>query len=498
VDVDGEETLDPQNAEETLDPQDWEAMRRLGHRMVDEVIAYHREIGERPAWKAPDAESISAMRTAFPREGEGAESVFREFVEHVLPFPYGNIHPRAWGWVNGTGTTEAAYADMLAAAMNPNVWAGQHAAPHIEATVLDFVKSVVGFGDTASAVLVSGASTANLVCLAAGRDATAGEAPSRTGLHALGVPMAMYASEQVHNSVHKAAGLLGIGWEGVRSIPVDDGYRMDIGHLEQAIDADLQNGVRPTCVIATAGTVNTGAIDDLDAIADVCARYDLWMHVDGAFGAMAGLSDTLRPLVHGIERADSVALDLHKWLYVPIGVACALVKDAAAHRAPFSPPASYLTRLDRGVASGPENFSVLSPELTRPFRALKVWFSLRTHGTARYARLVEQNVEQARYLAGRITGSADLELMAPVALNVVCYRFRADGLDAIALDALNRELLLQIQESGTAVPSSTVLRGAFVLRCAMTNHRTKRSDLDRLVDASVRIGREILLGAGVD
>jgi glutamate/tyrosine decarboxylase-like PLP-dependent enzyme len=479
--------------EETLDPgpQEWEAMRALGYRIVDDVIAMHRGIADTPAWNAPTTAALDAIARPLPNLPLGADGAYDLVRDHVMPHPYGNLHPRAWGWVNGTGTTIGAYADMIAAAMNSNTWAGNHAATHVEARVLDWVKTIVGWPNDASGVLVSGGSTANLVCLSAARDDRAGENVSRRGLHALGTPLACYASEQVHNSVDKAAGLLGIGWNGVRRIPTNDAFEMDVVALERAVTTDLEAGTRPIAVIATAGTVNTGAFDDLTAIADICDRFGLWLHVDGAFGAVTGLSPALRPLIHGIERAHSVAIDLHKWLHAPIGVGCALVRSRDAHRRPFSPPASYLTKLDRGVASGSHDFSLLSPELTRPFRALKVWLALQAHGTDAYGRIVEQNVRQARFLETCIRTRPSLELMAPVPLNVVCFRFNPGRLDATTLDALNTELLLRIQESGIAIPSSTLLRGAFVLRAAITNHRTHKGDLECLADAAVRFGTEI-------
>ncbi|HEX7118842.1 MAG TPA: pyridoxal-dependent decarboxylase [Longimicrobiales bacterium] len=491
--------------EEGLDPEDWEALRALGHRMVDDVISFHRGLSERPAWQ-PLPESVrEALRRPPPETGEGAERAYEEFREHVLPYPFGNVHPRGWGWVNGTGTTLAAFAEMLAAAMNSNVWGGEHAAAYVEAQVLDWAKRAVGYPGDASGVLTTGGSVANLIGLAAAREARGGGDVSARGLRALPEPLVVYASEQAHNSVDKAAGLLGIGWDGLRKIPTDLDFRMDIAALEAAIAEDRAAGRRPVCVVGTAGTVNTGAIDDLDRLADVCAREGLWLHVDGAIGALAALSPALRRQLRGIERADSIAFDLHKWLHIPIEAGCVLVRDGAWHRRPFSPPASYLAWLDRGLSSGPYGYLDLGPQLTRSFRALKVWMSLKAHGTGTFARLIEQNVRQARHLETRIREHPRLELLAPVPLNIVCFRYRPDGASdratraasgaaapaadaAPEIDALNRELLMRLQESGVAVPSSTIIDGTFALRVALTNHRTRTADLDALVDAVVAIG----------
>jgi aromatic-L-amino-acid/L-tryptophan decarboxylase len=245
-------------------------------------------------------------------------------------------------------------------------------------------------------------------------------------------------------------------------------------------------------VVGNAGTINTGATDDLRALASVCKEYGLWFHVDGAFGALARWSEKLRVLVDGIEEADSLAFDLHKWMYLPFEVGCVLVRDAEAHVRTFATKQNYFGDTDRGVIGGGLPFAERGIELTRSFRALKVWMSLKAEGVAKYARLIEQNVAQARYLSERILGEPEMELLAPVALNVVCFRFRADGMDEAGLNALNKELLLRIQESGSAVLSSTVLGGKFALRVAITNHRSRREDFDVLVDATKKLGAELM------
>jgi aromatic-L-amino-acid/L-tryptophan decarboxylase len=277
----------------------------------------------------------------------------------------------------------------------------------------------------------------------------------------------------------------------VRRIPVAADYRMDTATLRESIAADRRNGHRPICVVANAGTVNTGAIDDLEGIADLCQKEHLWLHVDGAFGALACLSPRLRPLVAGVERADSVAFDLHKWMYLPFEVACILVRDAAAHREAFSVSASYLAESDRGVMAGGLPFADRGIELTRGFKALKVWLSLKACGIGAFARVIEQNVQQAAYLAELISNHPDLELVAPVPLNIVCFRFAPkDRTDAI-LDALNAEILLRLQESGIAVPSSTIIQGRFAIRVAIVNHRSRREDFDAIVAGVVAIGKDL-------
>jgi glutamate/tyrosine decarboxylase-like PLP-dependent enzyme len=251
-------------------------------------------------------------------------------------------------------------------------------------------------------------------------------------------------------------------------------------------------------VVGNAGTVNTGAVDDLASLAELCRRERLWFHVDGAFGALAALSERLRPLVRGMESADSIAFDLHKWMYMPYDVGCVLVRDPEAHRRPFATGASYLARLPRGAAPNDHDPGSLGPELSREFRGLKVWLLLKEHGIAKFARLIEQNVAQAKYLAGLVHRHAELELLAPVPLNIVCLRYRGQGAGSRGqgdeLDALNREILMRLQERGIAVPSATVLDGKFAIRVAITNHRSVTSDFDLLVEKVVEIGREVMEG----
>lgn len=478
--------------EESLDPESWDDFRAHGHRVLDEMIDWLRDVRERPAWQAVPEETRAALRAPLPNVGEGLEASWNDFRHHVLPYPWGNVHPRFWGWVVGTGSPSGALAELATAVFNVNAWGGHQASAWVEAQVLDWCKAMVRFPSDGSGVLVSGGSVANLVALTAARDA-ATPALSDVGLHGHPRQLVFYASAQTHNSVDKAVRLIGVGSAGLCSVPVKADFTMDIAALRQAIAADRAAGRSPRCIIGNAGTVNTGAIDDLSALADLCAQEDLWLHVDGAFGALAAMSEMLRPLVQGMERADSIAFDLHKWLYMPYDVGCVLVRDPVAHRRSFATRASYLAPLERGAAAGPCDFSALGPELSREFRALKVWMLLKEHGADKYARLIEQNVAQAKHLAGQVHRHTELELMAPVPLNIVCLRYvgSAGRHDPIRLDTLNGEILMRIQEQGIAVPSSTTLNGRFAIRVAISNHRSVRDDFDVFVDAVVKIGREL-------
>ncbi|HLQ22539.1 MAG TPA: pyridoxal-dependent decarboxylase, partial [Gemmatimonadales bacterium] len=296
---------------------------------------------------------------------------------------------------------------------------------------------------------------------------------------------------EMHSSIQKAVELLGLGSEGLRLVPANADFEIDLGALERMLREDRASGCRPLCIVGNAGTVGTGAIDDLRGLAELSARERVWFHVDGAFGSLAVLVPEYSSRLAGMERADSIAFDLHKWMYVPFEAGCTLVRDAEAHRQAFSLRPDYLTHAERGLAAGTLWFSDYGIQLTRGFRALKVWMSLKEHGLEKYARLVRQNIEQARYLAERIREAPDLEVLAPVPLNIVCFRYVAPGRDDAALDALNQELLIQLHEQGIAVPSNLTLGGRFALRVAITNHRSRREDFDLLVRETRRIGAEL-------
>ena len=480
--------------EESLDPASWDDFRAYSHRVLDELLEWQRTLRERPVWQPVPRQVRDAMQVPLPREGSGLEGSWDAFRASVLPYPWGNVHPRFWGWVNGTGSPSGALAEFATAVINTNGGGGHQIAPYLEAQVVDWCKTMVGFPAESSGVLVTGGSVANLVALAAARDA-ADPRVTEAGLTGAGARLVMYASAQTHNSVDKAARLLGLGQQGLRSIPVDPAFRIDLAALSAAIAADRAEGRTPCCVIGNAGTVNTGAIDDLTALADLCEREQIWFHVDGAFGALAALSPRLRPLVAGMERAQSIAFDLHKWLYIPYDVGCVLVRDPEAHRRPFTTHASYLARETRGAAPNDHEPGSLGPELSKAFRGLKVWMLLQEHGIEKYARLIEQNVDQAKYLAGLVHRHPELELLAPVPLNIVCLRYRGKAGEGRGRpgdpDALNRELLIRLQERGIAVPSGTVLQDRFAIRVAITNHRSRREDFEILVRAVVELGREL-------
>jgi Glutamate decarboxylase and related PLP-dependent proteins len=473
----------------SLDPGNWGETRELAHRMLDQVFDDLERVRSRPVWqRLPDSAKASLCVPA-PHEPQALESVYDEFLQNVEPYALGNRNPKFWGWVIGGGTPVGILGDMLASAMNTNAGGFEQSSAYVEKQVIDWFKEVFGFPADATGLLVTSGSAANLTGLTVGRDAILGDSVE----NGVGSARAcVYASQQVHNSVDKAMGVLGLGRSSLRKVKTLSDFSMDTGHLRELIATDRSQGLKPILVVGTAGTVATGAIDDLSTIADICAEEKLWLHVDGAFGAIAGLSDNLRPLVKGMERADSIAFDLHKWMSVNFDAGCVLVRDPEAHMKSFSIPASYLSAMPGGISVGGYLFSDLGIDLSRGFRALKAWMSIKTYGFSMYGKMVEKNVAQAAYLASLVEAHDKLELVAPVPLNVVCFRYVGDGSSDDQLDELNARILVRLQEDGLAVPSGVKIGGKFALRVANVNHRSRKSDFDELVADVVRIGDELI------
>jgi glutamate/tyrosine decarboxylase-like PLP-dependent enzyme len=476
-----------------LDPRDWDATRQLAHEMVDDVFGFLQNIREQPVWQPLPQEVKDYLERPLPLQGLGEQAAYQAFKENIFPHPLGNIHPRFWGWVMGSGVPFGVLAEFLAAAMNPNLGGGEHVANYVERQVVDWCKQMLGFPRDASGLLVSGGSMANFVGLSVARNAGAGYDVRADGVCTSSAPMTLYASSETHSSIPKAVEQLGLGKRNLRLVPVNEKYQVRLDELERFIRSDLADGFKPICVIGNAGTVNTGAIDDLNALADLCEEYGLWFHVDGAFGAIAAISDQLKERVSGMERADSLAFDLHKWMYLPIEVGCILVRDFDRHIATFAASPEYLSHMPRGAASGEHAwFGDLGLQLSRGFRALKVWMSLQAYGLEPFAAMVTENVKQAVYLAGLVEAHPDLELLADVPLNIVCFRYDPGELDNQSLNDLNLEILMRLQERGLAVPSYTRLDGKFAIRIANTNHRSRMEDFDFLVDKVISIGEEVL------
>ena len=482
-------------AEETLDPDDWASMRALGHRMVDDALDHLESLRDRPVWEHAPDHVKSHFGGSAPPGPERPDDVYDEYVRYIRPYQMGNFHPRFWGWEAGTGTIMGAYAEFLAATTDAVSGAFAYMSNnYVEIQVIDWLKALLGFPPAASGLITSGCSASNLIALAVARKARAGYDVRAEGVAGGPRRMTVYCSDEAHSSIQKAVELLGLGNGYLRRVPVDASLRIDVTALREAVHADRERGLQPICVIGIAGTTNTGAVDALDDLADFCADEGLWFHVDGAFGAWAAIAPRSGHLVAGMERADSLAFDLHKWMYLPYPIGCVLVRDAEAHRRAFSLTPTYLAHGegDRGMAGFDVPWlSDYGFELSRGFHALKAWMTLKEHGTEKYGRLIQQNIDQAHYLGGLVDAAPELELALPVSLNVVCFRCVRPGLDDTALDVLNRRIVVELQEGGVAVPSLVRIRGRSWLHAAITNHRSRRDDFDLLVREVIRIGRDL-------
>jgi len=372
-------------------------------------------------------------------------------------------------------------AEMLAAGLNANLGGRDHMPIEVERQIVDWMRRLFLFPESASGIFVTGTSMANLMAVLVARTTALGTLARQHGIGNDGALLTAYTSQAAHGCISRAIDIAGFGTGALRKIAVDADHRIDVAALRAQIAVDREVGFKPFLVVASAGTVDIGAIDDLRAIAALCREEGMWFHVDGAFGALAILSPELAPLLGGIELADSIALDFHKWGQVPYDAGFLLVRDGEQHRQAFAQPAAYLSREARGLAAGAVWPCDLGPDLSRGFRALKTWFTLKTFGTDRLGRAIARSCALAKYLEARVLAEPRLELLAPVNLNIVCFRYRSG-------DAVNREIVADVQESGIAAPSSTTLDGKFAIRAAIVNHRTEEADIDALIAAVLQFG----------
>ena len=470
---------------ETLDPQNWDEIRAQGHRMLDDMIDYAANIRERPVWQ-PIPDRVRARFLAeLPREPCDVGEVYREFSDFIVPYATGNVHPGFMGWVHGGGTAVGMLAEMLAAGLNANLGGRDHIPLEVERQVVEWTRAMFGFPSGASGIFVTGTSMANLMALLVARTAVLGPSVRQRGLCDDGAALTAYASTAAHGCIAKAMDLAGFGSDALRCIAVDRFHRIDVVALRARIAADRNAGLKPFLVVGSAGTVDIGAIDDLQALGALCREEGLWFHVDGAYGALGILAPALAPRLAGIENADSIALDFHKWGQVPYDAGFLMVRDGQQHRDTFSAPAAYLRRETRGLAAGASWPCDLGPDLSRGFRALKTWFTLKTYGTEKLGAMIARSCALAGYLEARILAEPRLELLAPVQLNIVCFRYRAAGANRV-----NGDIVADIQESGIAAPSTTLIEGRLAIRAAIVNHRTDTCDIDALLSAVLEFGAQ--------
>jgi len=451
---------------QTLDPKDWTEIRALGHRMLDDMIDHVAGIRERPVWQ-PIPDAIRArFRDDLPKSPSELNDVYREFSDCIAPYATGNVHPGFMGWVHGGGSAVGMLAEMLAAGLNANLGGRDHVPIEVERQIALWMRELFGFPATASGIFVTGTSMANLMAVLVARTAALGGAVRQRGVRDEGAALTAYTSKAAHGCIAKAMDIAGLGSDALRAVEVDQSHRIDVAALRGRIAGDRAAGRKPFLVVASAGTVDIGAIDDLAAV-----------------GALGMLSPVLAPLLDGIERADSIALDFHKWGQVPYDAGFLLVRDGERHRAAFAKPAAYLRRESRGLAAGSPWPCDLGPDLSRGFRALKTWFTLKTYGTEKLGAMIARTCALAGYLEARILAEPRLELLAPVNLNIVCFRYRADDANEV-----NGEIVIDIQESGISAPSTTMLDGQLAIRAAIVNHRTDTCDLDAMIAAVLEFG----------
>ncbi len=479
-----------------LDPKDWTADRAQAHRMLDDILDHVQGLRDQPVWRPIPDEVRAQFQSALPWAPSDLAAVHHDFKRYILPHSSGNAHPRFMGWVQGGGNVAGLLAEMLSAGLNANLGGRDHVPVEVERQVVRWMAELCGFPAGASGLFVTGASQANMIAVLAARADVLGVSSRVDGIGATAQDLIAYSSMAAHGCVANALDMAGLGSGALRLIALDEAGRMDTTLLAEAIAADRAAGLRPFLIVGTAGTVDIGAIDDLPVLADIAARERLWLHVDGAYGALARLSPDLAPLLAGIERAQSIAFDFHKWGQAPYDAGFVLMRDEAKHRAAFAASAPYLARDTRGLSAGQPWFCDYGPDLSRGFRALKVWFAFKTYGAAAIGLSIAYTCRLAQALARRVDAEPELERMAPVALNIVCFRYIGAAGD---LNALNKEIVTWLQESGLAAPSTTVLDGHLAIRAAIVNHRTRMEDIEILIREVLRLGRALSgsLGASV-
>jgi glutamate/tyrosine decarboxylase-like PLP-dependent enzyme len=461
-------------------------IRDWGNSVTEFMSQYLGELRDRPVYRHTSSREIrEKLDATLPIRGSSFDELLKVFRDSIIPFSRQNAHPRMFGYVQSPGIAIAAFADLLASMLNANltVWRSAPAPVELERLTIDWIRQILGFNAEAGGLFVSGGSMANFAALAAARQ------PRNSSLDRLRI----YASTETHFSIAKAAALLGIGRKNVQHVGVDERFRMRVDDLVVKITADLKAGLVPFCIVANAGTVNTGAVDSLAEIREVANRFQVWMHVDGSYGAFAVLAKSVRELFAGLERADSIALDPHKWLYLPVDIGCVIYRDPQIARTAFTHEAEY-TRIIGEEADEAFAYWDYGPELSRRFRALKVWMLLKGVGLGSLSEAIESNIACARYLESMVRASDDFEMAAPVELSIFCFRYvpaQLRGELPEAIDAFNERLLVALQRDGSSYLSNATLNGRFALRGCVLNYRTTLRDMEILLDDLRRVARSL-------
>jgi len=457
-----------------LDPSDWRLFSLDAHAALDRMLQHLQSIRTRPVWTEAPAQIRAQFKSELPRGSRPIDEVLEDFERLIQPYATGNLHPAFMGWVHGAGTPVGMIAEMLTAGLNMNCGGRNHIGIEIENQITRWMQQVFEFPDTATGIFVTGTSMANFLGLVIARNVAVENA--RTEGVTGAAKLCAYASKSVHGCITRAMELSGIGSDSLRLVSCDENGAMRVEELQRRIAEDEARGYKPFFVVATAGSVDIGAIDPLQQIADIAAAKGIWFHVDGAFGALAALSSVLRPLIAGIERADSIGFDFHKWGHVPYDAGFLLVRDGEKHRRSFAAANAYLSRAESGLAAGDVWPCDLGPDLSRGCRALKVWMTLQHFGADALGNAILENCRAAKHLEARLQHSESFSLAAPVQLNIVCFNVNSSNADSD-----NRRIVEALHVSGRAAPSITLLNGKAVIRCAIVNHRTTVTDIDKFV-----------------
>jgi aromatic-L-amino-acid decarboxylase len=454
---------------ENLLEVDGNTMRESGYRVIDMLVERIANLDAGPAWQgATRAEMEARLREDTPRSGAPIDALLDQLTRDVLPFAGRIDHPRFLAFIAGCGTWPGVLGDVIASGYNifQGTWLASAGPSEIELVLLDWFKEWLGYPGEAAGLLVSGGSVANLTALACAREVRLGGHDARA---------VIYTSAQTHSSVERAARVVGFARQRIRSLPVDPMHRMDVEALRSAIVEDRRAGLVPFSIVANGGATSTGAIDALDEIATVAREEDLWFHVDAAYGGFAVLTDRGRAWLRGIERADSITLDPHKWLYQPFEVGCLLVRQGTYLRDTFHIMPDYLQ--DTTVGGGEVNFADRGIQLTRMARALKIWLSLKHFGVDAFRDTIDHCLDLALEAQQYIERSDALELLSPAGLGVVCFRRRVEGGEE-ASERANTRLVRELLASGTGMISSTRISGVYALRICVLNHRTRWRDVE--------------------
>ena len=467
----------------SLDVAD-DALQEISSQVTKLVSEYIATIAERPVRAENYAgKTTEAIETELSAEGVPLDQLLDE-CRTIMDLSRHNGHPRFFGYVASPSTPVGAYGDLIASALNANItcWRSGPAGTELERMIVRWLGALIGYDRESNGLLTSGGSMANMIALMIASRRCANVA--RQGFWNAGPPITVYASEEVHMSIAKAADILGIGRDQVRVIACDERQRMRVDALQQKIEADVREGLRPFCVVGSAGTTNTGVVDPLKEIADVAAEFQLWFHVDGAYGAPGVLDERKKDLFAGLDRADSVTLDPHKWLYVPVDAGCLLFRDAAAARAAFSTDEADYIKTHGYVDEEAFAFWDYGVELSRRFRALKVWLTLQYYGSRRLAQAISEDISLAAYLGKLVSEADDFELLAPVELSICCFRYVPQpGMSEAELNQLNEQVMALVQKGGRAYVSNATVNGHFALRACITNFRTTKTDIEETVAA---------------